>query len=265
MNIQKEYGMNLYIKTAILYLSMVVNVNISFSATLETFPSVGESDAEIQSYYKNYNDNDENKIYESLLSRSGGQPDKEVVFQNISEKKKAIGQFIKSELKYSEHASPNLQYLFYESNYEYSTVLEFFCVTRDLSTKKLRITVDQVDTDNQMRNEGDMDDRVHQAVAKVNEFRELYNKKTYESFHNRVDFGSKKYVVPKEKFLMMMREQNKNLGKYISAKLLFSRSKNNGVVLTYLSQYEKYAVVELWGVIRDSPVDAFRLRVYEVF
>lgn len=89
--------------------------------------------------------------------------------------------------------------------------------------------------------------------------------KKYEPFYNRVDFGSKEYVAPKEKFLMMMKEQNKNLGKYINSKLLFSRSKNNGVVLTYLSQYEKYAVVELWGGIRDSPIDAFRLRVYEVF
>lgn len=169
--------MNLNIKTAILFLSMVVNANVSFAATLETFPSVGESDAEIQNYYKNYNDNDVNKIYESLLSRSGGQPNKEVAFQNIGERKKVIGQFIKSELKSSEYASPILQYLFYEANYEYSTVLEFFCVTRDRSTKKLRITVDQVDTDNQMRNEGDMDDGVHQAVVKVNEFRELYNKK----------------------------------------------------------------------------------------
>lgn len=257
--------MSFHTKIAILFLSIVTNINTSYSATVETFPAVNESDIVVQSFYQSYNNDEINHIYEILIPRSGDKPSKDIVLQNIRERKKTIGRFIKSELKSSMHASPNLLYLFYEAYYEHSTVLEFFCVTRNPSTKKIRITVDQIDTDNQMRNEGSVDDRVHQAVVKVSEFRRLYNEKMYESFYNRVDFGSESYVVPKEKFLIMMREQNESLGRHISSKLLFSRSKNNGVVLTYLSQYEKYAVVELWGVIRDSPIDAFRLRVYEVF
>ncbi|WP_330985918.1 MULTISPECIES: hypothetical protein [Enterobacterales] len=241
------------------------NVNPILSKEIDLFTDLNEYDAVVQDFYKNYNSDKVGLLYQKLLSRTGKKLSEEVVLNNVRERKKNLGKLIKTKFLSSYHASPDLHYLFYQANYEHSTAVEFFCLTHDSLTGELKITVDQIDTVNQMRNEGEVDERVSQAKMKIDEFRKLYNRGQYEGFYQRVDFGSENYTLPKDKFVSIMTEQKESLGRYVNAKLLFSRSKNNGVILTYLSQYEKYAVVELWGFVRDSTADEFKLRVYEFY
>lgn len=236
--------------------------SIAVAANEKAFLDTAVVDAKVQELFKFYNENDMHQFYKQMTQSPDEILDEKNVSMNLEERKQKIGKLIKSDLLFSQNASPNLLYLFYQSTYEHAVLTEVFCFSFDSSTKTFKLAIDYLDVDNSMRNEGERDERVNEAELKVQMFRGLYNQREFDLFYQDMDAASDKDAPSKNKFLSMMNGHNKRLGKYVSSNLIFSRSKHNGVILTYLTQCEKYAIVELWGFARNTSVDSFRLRVY---
>lgn len=222
------------------------------------------ADKKIQELFEYYNNDEGLLYYQSSTDVLGNKTNKSIFLKRLEEKKNKLGKLIKSELLLSRRASPNLLFMFYQSTYENDTLTEFFCLSREKSSEKFSVSIDNIDLDRAMKNEGEKDESIKYAEQKIQLLRGFYNNYQFKEFYQNIDFGPEGKK-PQDQFISMITNNRSKFGKYVNEELLFTRNKSNGIILTYLTQYEKYAIVEVFGIVKRSDQGSYMLRVFNSY
>lgn len=80
-----------------------------------------------------------------------------------------------------------------------------------------------------------------------------------------MDTATTEGILSKDDFISKMTIKKNKPGKYISSKVLFTKKiKSDMIIITYLTQYEKYSTIEFFGVGNDHKSEKFKIIIYSL-
>lgn len=259
--------MNLTIKKKlnIFILALTFSTVSATANNIKPSLDIAEVDAKVKQLFILYNNHNEHSIYQQFTDTLGAQVDENEFLIDLKNKHNTLGNLIKTKLIFSHSAYTNLIYLFYQSTYERTTLTEYFILSRHHPMKGLQFNTDYVDTHGILKNDEILDDRTKKSIIYIQTLRGLYNNSNYYSYYKNMAPLTTEGILSKDDFISKMTIQKNKLGKYISSKVLFTKKiKSDIVIITYLTQYEKYSTIEFFGVGEDHKSEKLKIIVYSL-
>lgn len=259
MNLAIKKKLNIFILT--LTFSTVSATANNIKPSLD----ITEADAKVKQLFTLYNNHNEHSLYQQFTDTLGAKVDENEFLIDLKNKHNTLGNLIKTKLIFSHSAYPNLIYLFYQSTYEHTILTEYFILSRHHPIKGLQFNTDYVDTHGILKNDEILDSRTKKVIIYIQTLRDLYNNSNYYSYYKNMDPVTTEGILSKDDFISKMTVQKNKLGKYISSKILFAKkTKSDIVIITYLTQYEKYSTIEFFGVGEDHKSEKLKIIVYSL-
>lgn len=250
-------------------LLLFCNVNFVVANEVKLNCDVSEATAKVGYLHELYNNRDYNGIYQIYTEKLKQTNSSQREFLSESAlRRKTLGKFIDGALLFKECANPKLIFLAYQSRYEKYSLIEFLGMTHDRASDAPKIDFFFFDINGVMiSNENktiknDID--IHKVNNQVSEIRELYNHEKFLTIYQKATAELKK-ITTKDAFSSKMTAQKNKLGKCVNTRLVFSQHANpDSIYLTYISQYEKYAILEIFWFTRKNSNELFSLNAYNV-